>query len=315
VTAAMSGVDPGPVADPEITPEAMIDATRRTYRYLRVSVVAMALLLGTSLVLEIVWGTGESFGSISGYYYTPVRSVLVGTLVAMGPALIALKGRPGWEDTLLSLAGMVIPLVAFVPASFAFGPGVCQDDAAKCVPPDLVPSVDNNVTALLIVGAAGLAFAWWNSRGVVERAARTGLRFATLVWLAFFLWFTLGHDSFLMGAHYAAAIMFFLLIAGVAYFAGRDVRKTGRPGDPGGMSAATFSHLYRAISLLMALSAAGAGLLYLVSVWRGTELWPSTIFVVEAALLVLFVAFWVLQTIENWDEEAVEAQSVTRRVS
>ena len=210
----------GPVAGPErgleVSPEALADATRRTYRYLRVSVVLLALLLGTSLVIEIVWGTGPSFGSISGYYYSPVRSVLVGTLVAMAPALIALKGRPGWEDTLLSLAGMVIPVVAFVPASYAFGPGVCEGETEKCVPPDLVPSVDNNIAALLVVGAAGVAFAWWNSSGMTEHAGRTGLRFATLVWLGFFLWFTLGHASFLAGAHYAAAVLFFVLIAGVA---------------------------------------------------------------------------------------------------
>lgn len=304
----------GQAAHPDASPEALIDATRRTYRYLRVSVVLMALLLGTSLVIEMVWGTGPSFGTISGYYYSPVRSVLVGTLVAMSPALIALKGRPGWEDTLLSLAGMVIPVVAFVPASYAFGPGVCEGDAEKCIPPDLVPSVDNNVAALLVVGAAGIAFAWWNSRDVPERVARTGLRFATLVWLGFFLWFTLGHASFLAGAHYAAAVLFFVLIAGVAYFAGRDVR-TERRKNPHGPTPDTFSRLYRIISLLMAIIAVGGLLVYLVSVWRGTVLWPSGLFLVEAALLGLFVAFWVLQTIENWDEEAVEAQSVTRRVS
>ena len=98
------------------TPDAGLeDVTRKSYRYLRVSVVALALLLGVSLVIEILFGGRERFGSISGYYYSPVRSIFVGALVAIGPALISIKGRAGWEDTLLDLAGMLAPVVALVP--------------------------------------------------------------------------------------------------------------------------------------------------------------------------------------------------------
>ena len=112
------------VVPPGAPPAALPGPVRLTYRYLRVSVVAMALLLFVAIGLDALAG-GERFGSISGYFYSPVRSVLVGALVAIGPALVAIKGRPGWEDVLLDLAGMVIPLVAFVPVPRELGEAVC----------------------------------------------------------------------------------------------------------------------------------------------------------------------------------------------
>ena len=140
-----------------------------TYRYLRVSVAVMGLLLFVGIGLDVASG-GERFGSISGYFYSPVRSLFVGALVAIGPALIAIKGRPGWEDMLLDLAGMVIPVVALVPAPRELGQAVCGAGAERCVPPDLVPAVVNNVTALAVMGVPVLVFAWWTG------AARSGAR-------------------------------------------------------------------------------------------------------------------------------------------
>jgi hypothetical protein len=305
------------LAAPHVSPRAdarpwtLYDATRATYRYLRVSIVTLALLLGVSLLIELGWGTGEPFGSISGYYYSPVRSVFVGTLVAIGPALIALKGRPGWEDTLLDLAGMVIPIVAFVPTPYQFGAGVCPSGTVACVPPDLVPAVDNNVAALLVVGALGLAFAWWQRRFLTDRTKRVGLWIATGLWLAFVVWFTQGHASFLKGAHVAAATLFFTLVAGVAFNAGRNVQTRGALR---GLSPAGYSAWYRAIGTLMIVVVAAALAFYGVSAWRGFEPWFYTVFAVEAVLLMLFVTFWVLQTMENWDDEAAEAPIAVARV-
>src|SRR5262249_27096748 len=58
------------------------ESTTKTYLYLRVGLVALAVFLGTSLVIELAFGDTEWQGSISAYYYTPVRSVFVGTLTA-----------------------------------------------------------------------------------------------------------------------------------------------------------------------------------------------------------------------------------------
>lgn len=76
-------------------------------------VVASALV---SVVIErsraTCWGE-----SISGYYYTPSRNVFVGALVVIGVSLIAIKGSTDREDVLLNLAGVLAPIVAFVPTT------------------------------------------------------------------------------------------------------------------------------------------------------------------------------------------------------
>lgn len=277
------------------------DAARTTYRYLRVSVVALASLLAVSVLLEVARG-GERFGSISGYYYSPVRSVLVGTLMGIGPALIAIKGRPGWEDTLLDLAGMAVPVVALVPTPRHLGEAVCGAGAASCVPPDLVPAVRNNVTALLVVGGLVLAVTWWGARRRA-RPSRIGLTAASGAWLVVVVWFTVAPRLFLHVGHYAAAIVFFLLTAAVAWLAGRGARS--RPGLRL-MSPDRYGAAYRTIATLIVLTVAVAVLVLGGAALLRLHPWFGTVLVVESTLLALFVAFWLLQTAENWDDEAVE---------
>jgi hypothetical protein len=71
------------------------DSATKTYLYLRVALVALALFVSASLVIELVLGDGPWLGSISAYYYTPVRAALVGTLVAMGVCLIVIRAATG----------------------------------------------------------------------------------------------------------------------------------------------------------------------------------------------------------------------------
>lgn len=286
------------------------DPIRTSYRYLRVSVVALAFLLATSLALEIARRGGEELGSISAYYYSPARSILVGALVAIGPPLIAIKGRQGWEDVLLDLAGMVVPLVALVPSSRDLGADVCGPEVERCIPPDLVPAVQNNMTALVVLGAAGLVFAWWSAGRRRDAATVVGLLAATGLWAATTLWFWLGRDSFLANAHYAAAVVFFLLIAAVAFLNGQLApRRRNVPL----VAPHRYGQAYRTIGGLMVLTILTAVVLYSGTRLIGLELWSSTTFVLEAVLMVLFVAFWVVQTVENWDEEAAEEARDTAR--
>lgn len=293
---------PRPDADVDVV---VPDITRTTYRYLRISVVALALLVATSLTLEIVRADGERFGSISAYFYSPVRSVLVGALFAFGPALIAIKGRRGWEDTLLDVAGMVILVVALVPASRDLGTGVCGAGSRRCVPPELVPSVVNNVTSLVVLGVAVLVFAWWSAGGRRSRETTGGLLAASVVLLVFAVWFWAGRTSFLLGAHYVAAVVFFLLIAGAAWLNGR---RAGERVNVRLLSPTGYRRAYRTIGALMVATIVLAVALAAVRALTDVELWYAWVFAVEAVLLVLFVTFWVLQTAENWDEEAVECR-------
>lgn len=90
-------------------------ASLDTYRRLRAGMVAAGLLLGVGLVFSII-GSGLGIPqSISATPYTPLSTIFVTSLLAVGLALVAVKGRRGVENTLLDVAGALIPVVAFVP--------------------------------------------------------------------------------------------------------------------------------------------------------------------------------------------------------
>jgi hypothetical protein len=105
-------------------------AAIKTYRYLRISMVGAVALLGVSVVIERTnvdcWQT-----SVSAYYYTPVRSVFVGVLMAIGLCLIVIKGSTPWEDATLNAAGMLAPVVAVVPTTDV---GVCWSQSPGRLP-------------------------------------------------------------------------------------------------------------------------------------------------------------------------------------
>ncbi|MDO8121288.1 hypothetical protein Q6346_08180 [Isoptericola sp. b490] len=276
---------------------------RLTYRYLRVSVVAMALLLFVAIGLDVLAG-GERFGSISGYFYSPVRSVFVGSLVAIGPALVAIKGRAGWEDVLLDLAGMVVPVVAFVPARQELGPDVCGG-IQRCIPPDLVGAVGNNVAALIVLGVPVLVFAWWTGLRGGAPAVLAGLVSATVAYLVLVVWFVVWRGTFLAAGHDVAAVAFFLLIAAVAWLNGRRAPERAQARV---LTPVRFAHAYRAIAGVMV-----ATLVVTLATWvlqaAGALTAPfGSVFVAETLLLVAFIAFWLLQTAENWDQEAATLQ-------
>ena len=83
------------------------DDIQKTYRSLRIGIVLSVFVLFASIFLE--WSKSHCWqSSISAYYYTPVRAVLVGSLFAVGLALIVYKGQDPREDFCLNLAGMFV---------------------------------------------------------------------------------------------------------------------------------------------------------------------------------------------------------------
>jgi hypothetical protein len=108
----------------------------RTYTALRIGMVAVLMGLGVSLFLEIRGAPEHCVNkSISAYYYTPVHSVFVGALIALSLAMIALWGKTVAEDACLNLAGMLAPVVAFVPTL----------DSTNCsLPPELKEQTDED---------------------------------------------------------------------------------------------------------------------------------------------------------------------------
>jgi hypothetical protein len=280
-------------------PDRLHLAAPKTYRYLRVAVVAMAVLLGTSVAIEIVFGPrGGILDSISAYYYTPVRGVFVGSLVAVGLGLVAIKGREGAEDVMLNLAGMLGPLVALVPTPIS-DPVAGFVTERRTVPAALVPAVENNVASLLVLGAAGVLFAWATvGKGPYRSSHLRSVAGAAALLIGLALWFGLARGSFLEFGHYAAAVPMFGLIVAVAVV---NARHTTQGVVVSRLAKATYRRAYAAIATLMGATIVVAGIFFLLDS-TGHRPFVSWLFWAEVVLLALFAVFWVLQTAENWNE-------------
>ena len=243
----------------------------RTYRYLRLSLVLLALMLTVSVVLTSVH-TGVVLDSISEYYYSSSRGVLVASLVAIGVGLVAQRGKNEAEDVALNLAGMFAPVVAFVPTP-------------RGRPRDFtVESIDNNMTALLVAGAvavvgAGLlaltALDRQGGRRAMSRAQSWGLPLAALVVAGAALWLRLWRDGFVAYAHYTAAIGMFVCIALAVL-----------------VNARVAAHLRRSYTVVFALMLASQ------LAWLSAPFWSHAVLLVEALLIGLFAVFWSVQTWE-----------------
>jgi len=210
-----------------------------------------------------------------------------GSLVATGACLIAIKAADDWEDMLLNVAGMLAPVVAFVPTK---PPGTICSDAPLDLP-DRAPYVSNNILSLAIGGALAIAMAYGLAR--VKRKdlgvetdkwpVRVGLLATGAITLAGVAWFVRDEDGFLGHAHDYSAITMFVFIGIVVLFNGFRARKKYQPG-------------YRVIVALMVISGISVIVAKLVF-----EDWAYEVLVIEAAEAGLFGVFWLLQTLENWE--------------
>jgi hypothetical protein len=278
------------------------DAAIKTYQYLRVAMVGVVLLLTASVLFEQAladcWQT-----SVSAYYYTPVRTILVGGLMAIGLCLIVIKGTTAWEDSFLNFAGMFAPIVAVAPTSTA---GKCWSIEPDPLPvedgslaPWVIANIDNNIKALVVVGIAGLAAATvvGIATGDLQRALRGGgwgtrvglLGAAVIVvgtWMAFLWW-----GDFYTKAHSTAAIAMFVflaLVVAINAWKHRDEKDV-------------YFWLYGSIAILMVLVA-----LVILAVKSS---WDHAVLALEAAEIGLFAVFWLAQTVEHWngDQRSVVA--------
>ncbi|NND74497.1 MAG: hypothetical protein HKN44_05780 [Ilumatobacter sp.] len=334
----------------EINDAESSDAELTTYRYLRGGMVGVVVLLLATVLYERLkvdcWQT-----SISAYYYTPVRSLFVGGLMAIGLCLIVIKGNTPWEDTALNTAGMLAPVVAFVPTS---GVGACwsvtplppkndspvgwlvanidnpptdptdselleawaasniADDIPARPPADdalaawVVANIHNNISALLVVGFIGLAataiIVWWTNRrgagGVVpdpgsvwdriKSGKGLGLPIVAVLLVLGFVLFNFWDDFDQRSHGWAAVAMFAFLALAVALNA-HDVRKKTEK--------RVVFWWYVGIAVSMVVAAVAIKVL----AWQ-IESWHHETLVLEAVEIVLFAAFWIVQTVDLWGE-------------
>lgn len=96
-----------------------------TYFVLRMVIAVGAIGLPASLA---VWASVDSrvefIDSISAFYFTPARGLFVGTLVAIGVALVAYRGYTRGENRLLNAAGTLAIVVALFPTQDPAMPGL-----------------------------------------------------------------------------------------------------------------------------------------------------------------------------------------------
>ena len=203
----------------------------RSYNYLRLGIVLAVIMLAAAIRYEVVRTPAfcDFQTSISGYYYTPVRAVFVGVLVAIGLSLIVIKGD-GLEDLFLNLAGVLAPVVAFVPTvnigpcySFESFPKPVEDGVLQ---PWVVANVSNNLHAMAVAGAVAVGFSLVfyliqhrNKAFEVKSEIFTLIGLAVMAGLVLFGFLYLRETpnyKSVRATHNVAAIAMFVFLAGAA---------------------------------------------------------------------------------------------------
>jgi hypothetical protein len=247
-----------------------------------------------------------ALGSISGYYYTPVRPVFVGVMVAIGLALIAIKGRTPIEDMCLSLAGMMAPIVAFIPTSDDLH-GVCRSQmlAVGHYQPDqgggFIPaSISNDLHALVFAGYAAIILMVIAILVSVLRTKST-TEYTKSFWynlgggFAFVVIGTIllhwGYGWVLDGHARAACAMFAFLAAAAGWNCWCGFRY--------GHTSPWFASIYGVVGAAMIAS----GVVFILArAHNRSSLGGHLVLAIEAVEITLFVIFWATQTIERWNE-------------
>jgi hypothetical protein len=318
------------------------DTLAKSYRYLRLAMVGLLLCLAVAVVIQS-WRQGNLLGSVSAYYYTPAQALFVGGLIGLGACMIALQGTTMVQDVALNLGGAFAALVAIVPtargADYQAAVRACQQadtplltqkastgtvdcPAVQALQDATKANVDNNLWALLIVGAVALATVLVVARkdgtlklqadGDAKRRFWLGFGWALGLWLAVLSARLVSLQWVINNAHWIAAVLLFVCIFVVGVVNARrfkreqsgDVpRERQSPRDAVGETVGDLIAVgqrrdrYIWIARLMLLVAA----VTLVLWWIFHLI---TLFWVEAAVFVFFMVFWTVQTFElEWSPE------------
>jgi hypothetical protein len=289
-----------------MSPPPVSTSLERTYRYLRIGVAGAVVVIFTAVgvaAASVGWLT-----SVSDYYYTSARDAFVGALVAVALALVALSGR-GAERFLLDAAAVFAPLIAVVPTTVVPGsiPGVEVACDGRCFPSGYEADAATGVTTYLIVGAltvlVALLLVALRQTSLASIAA--SLVFTVAVLVAVALTWSFARGLFLDQGHFIVTVAFFGLFAAVAIRNAFPRREAPPP--------PVFRVIYTAIAVGLALLL----VLYVVLLPQADATGVPVVLITEAAALVLFFAFWVVQGIEKWRDPdprlAVAAQTERAR--
>lgn len=312
------------------------DTLVKSYRYLRSAMVGLVICLAAAVVYQTLH---QEFllDSISAYYYTPAQAIFVGALIAIGVCMVALKGTTDTEDLLLNIGGMLAPVVAIVPTArgedYRTALAACRNSetsvlterasgnadcpSIQALADATSANVENNMVALLVVGALGLLATFVfaridqikDSRDGKDRGLGSkfwwGFGAAGAVYVVVAVSFAVLTEQFIDTAHYVAAIGFFAFIVAVVVV--NALRRQGlrlSKTQGLGMKAGTvLSALFRSPDRYSWLAHAMLAVALLGVLLLVTGI--ITVFWLEAGLIALFAVFWVVQTKDRWDDETL----------
>lgn len=167
--------------DPATFCEAPAAYIVETYFVLRMVIAGAAIGLPVAL---LVWVTLDPdlpmMDSLSAFYYTPARGLFVGTLVAIGVALVAYHGYTRGENWLLNAAGTLAIVVALFPTEDPVMPGLNA------------VSITHAVAATSFFVLAALSIVFYGQETIasipnaeLQRSYRTGYRILVVLVLLF----------------------------------------------------------------------------------------------------------------------------------
>ena len=285
--------------------------------------VALVLCLAVAVIHQSLT-QGTILSSISAYYFTSAQSIFVGALIAIGVCMIAIcAGRRTPTTSCSNIGGMLAPVVAVVPTArikdlHKILSACRESDGATFVDPVIkdvdCPSVQaleaiteanvaNNMLALLVVAYVGLVATVLFARRDRLPIARFRVGFGiavgivALVSLVFFVF----PGLFVQVAHYALAIPMFgciVLVVIINSVRHQEVQVRGSGMGPrfkqGVTALARPQDGYARIAVRMLATVVIGGALAVAGTFEDTIFW------LEATLILLFGAFWVVQTREQW---------------
>src|SRR4051794_13650335 len=204
-------------------------------------------------------------------------------MVTIGVCLFCLKGNTTAEDILLNLAGMGAVVVGLVPTHMIDRCGLDSHQLSQSA-----LEIKNNVTAVLIVGAVASAFiACLGRREERSPLDAVGYGLAVVFYVAVAVVFWADPEYFVSHAHNVAAGLMFGCITLAVLSNGREVRDQN--------DKRWYHRLYLAIAATMGVVTAA----FFIAKCLGSNL---GLLWLEAALILLFAAFWITQSRELWHE-------------
>jgi hypothetical protein len=282
-------------------------AVLATYRYLRLGMVVLIVFLGTAILFARLSATCEQ-STISDYYFTTAHTVFIGAICALGACLIVYQGSSHTEDALLNFSGFLAFIVALVPTT---RPKLC----GRGLPDGYDAAVGDSVKALLVAAALSLViYLPIKIASIRRRSSAPQAEPATRGWATFFDWvqrlipwllavlliagvvfFFSCPPQFERHAHgWSAAALFASIILVVVINAIYAWQRT----DRSRVRKFWVTVVYSVIAGLMIVTLIAAIFVYAK---YGPEWKQWGVIALESALILWFLAFWAVQTVDLWN--------------